>query len=432
MTRAWLLVLLAAGAPSAAFAQDSPDMVFEEGDEAGTDTPPPVEGQPATPPGADDELPRILFVPEPRTPRELVREVAEVLDTVGQAADTDAYVRDARARGLRPDSEEAFDPLLAAQNVALVIVVGRTEDRNRVHLIYREGRLGFALLEEEHDLAGRDIPPEVANRILAEARLALAAVTRPAEGGPVAAPVPMERAEDRRRPDRAEVGTAVHVGVSAGLGMGTRSFELDTDAGGLRLATDPFPAAVLSLRIQIEPEARGQLELEGTVRYLTSVGLRTTDQRTALETASRAQRLELDAAGRLRLGASQSALALEAALGWALRSFSSEAPVSLPDYLLGGPYARIGVILPLMEGRLRLVVSGEAQLIVTIGDDLAEAGGQAPGVALGYEGTLRYQLTDAISLAALYRESYASFENVRGGAAGDFERFAAITITYRP
>lgn len=418
MTR-WIVIAALWASPVAA--QEEPDAQEPDAQE-------PAVQEPAA---AEPGLPRVLIVPEPRTPRSLVVQVSEILDSVGERVDSDAYVREARARGLPPDSEEAFDQLLGEQNVALVVVVGRSARRDSVHLIYREGRLGFALLEEDHPLAGREIPAEQANRILAEARLALAAVTRPTGGGPAPEPVPMDRAPRAPR-RRTQAGTAVHVGVTGGLGAGTRSFEIDTDAGLVRLGTSVFPAAVLALRVQIEPEARGRLELEGALRYLTSVGLRTTDQRSDLETASRAQRLELQGIARYRLGETATSVSLEAAIGWALRTFSNETPVSLPDYALGGPTAGAAMTLPLLDGKLRLVLGPEVHLVLSVGDELSGAGAGTPGFALGIEAGAHYTLSGTLSVAALYRESHATMPTEMNGTASDIERFAALTVSYQP
>lgn len=419
------LALLAVPAQSSAQDADGPvDGVAGEGQ----------GGELAEASDASWQRPRVLVVRARRTPIEILRAVRDLAEQVGEPINAGPYVREARDSGLPPTSDEAFEQLLPAQNVAVVAVIQRTWFNNLPHLriTYREGRFGMVLLEELHALAGNRITDSSAERILSELRIALAVVTRPRGGG--AAPVDA-LTEDRPERDGPpiEPGAAVHLSVAAGGGIGTRSFVLPTPPGVIRLSTTPFPAVGLQLAMSVEPSARGPLAVGGTLTYLTSVGLQTTDRQidgSTRETPSRSQHLEVAAALRYRFGDAPG-IALTARVGWTFRVFSSEAPVTLPDYTLSGPSAYVGLEVPLADGALVIGVGPLLHAIVLVDDALTDLGVGGTAVAIGAEGRVELWVSDTVGLAANYRESHALM-NSSLGDPDDIERYVLLQLLYRP
>lgn len=447
------LAVLAEALPALAqeqevFTGDEEQEVFTgDEEEVFTGDDPPAEETPAETPTDDPStwaLPRILIVPERRTPDALIRNLYTLLGTVGEVVPADEYIREARSRGFPPEADEAFEAVLPEMDVELVVVVGvragrrsrRAPRPRRVHFMYREGQDGLALLEEEHDFPSDTLAQLTADRVLAEARLALAVITRPRAPGAVAQGEEVRPVEARleRRGPRREPGAAVQVALSAGGGFGMRQFELPTDLGIVRLTTDPFPVADLALHFELEPVARGQLELFGALRYTTSLGLRTNDQRpdgTIRNTASRSQSLEIAVGTRYRVVDSTESILLGALAGFGVRLFSSEAPVTIPDYGLSALTIRGLVIFPFLEGRLELELSPEFQWIFLVDDALTSRGVDPFAVSLGGVARFTAQLTGPLYAGAIYRESHA-FLSTDTESAGDVERYVSAYFEYRP
>ncbi len=212
-----------------------------------------------------------------------------------------------------------------------------------------------------------------------------------------------------------------------------RSFEMPGEAGLVRLETEPFPAATLRLLLDVEPRARGRLTVGGELRYLTSVGLRSTDERadgSERNTASRSHRLDVDVYAAVRLGESPGSVRLGAGLGWGVRAFDSEAPVTLPDYGLGGPRLRAFAVFPIAE-RLLVALGPEVEWLLVVDDSLTGQGVDAGTLAVGGEARVRLALFDAFHAEALYRESHATL-SADGGDSTDRERYGALELLYRP
>lgn len=439
-----LALVLSLVAPLGAAAQDmqweGPDgrPIAREGDEESA--PDAGEGEEASEgegDGSDWVRPRLLVIRDRQTPRRLMREVTGLFESVGDVVAGTEFEREARARGLPPTSATAFEQLLPDLDVALVIVVGvsRVGGRAHVTLSYREGRFGLELLDEEHPLAGDRLTEAQQGRVTAEARLAMAAVTRP-EAPVVSATGDAQSPLVSSSRDEASVepGAAVHIGVSAGFGIGTRFFEMPAAPGIVRLSTSPFPAAQLRLRVELEPTARGRVTVLTDLSYLTSVGLRTTDMRldgTSRQTASRSQRLSMVGALRYRFGEELTRPTLEGRLGWAFRLFSSEAPVTLPDFGLSGPELGIELRLPFAQGRVALGFGPSVHVFALVTDGLAQHG-VGRGVGVGGEARVHVELTAALALEAFYRESHSFLSTSIDRDVSDVERFATVQAIYRP
>jgi len=381
--------------------------------------------------GADAwEQPTILVVARPNTPEVVVRDLRALLEQTGaQLRDPAGYEREARSRGLPPESPEAMQAVLPDMHpdLDLVIVVGvnRPTRPTLVGLTYHD-RYGLQILEEEHSLRGGVMTDEARTRTLAETRLALAVITRPPGG--------LQQVAGGIAPGQRTPGLALHVAVEAGAGFGTREFSLPTPLGVIRLATATFPAAALELAIDVEPTARGRLALGADLEYQTSLGLVTTDRRidmTERETNSRSQRLAALLRVAYRLEDALSGISLAASLGWSVLSFTSEAPVTLPDYALQGPVLTLAVVVPIGAGLLTLMIGPEATWIVDVGKALGNLGVSSMGVAIGGWARIRVRLLQELFGEIAYRESHA-FLDTEGGGATDVERFATLRVVYRP
>lgn len=373
--------------------------------------------------------PRLLVLGERGTPAYVVRALRQLLASAGEIVPADAYVSAAREAGLAAVSVEAFERLLGAQDVVLVVVISAPRRTRLARVSYREGRSGLVLLDERHPIdAGGRLDETASRTVLAETRLAVAALTRPGEGRALA----QESAGDAEPLAEDDLtGTRVRFALGVGAGIGTRSFDGPPAVG--RLATDPYPAVMLMLGIGVEPDAGAQLSITGRIRYFTSAGLRTTDVRldgTSRVTASRTQSIAIDLGLGYRLGQSLEAATLEAALGFSSRAFSSNALVSLPDYGLGGPYARIGASLPFAK-RFSIAVGADLQWLAAVADVLQGLGAGAGGLAFGFEARFSASLIDELALEATYREAHAMVSDGSAGGATDVERWVVLAAVYR-
>lgn len=413
------------------------------GDRSETETSDAGEGN-----GRSWRQPRLLILPQRRTPPEILRQVVQLTRDIGELVIGSEFIRAARARGFDPTSAEAFEALLAEQQVDVVVVVGyaRRAGRSYLQLTYREGRGGFELLEEEHAIPGNQIGEEVEWRILNELRLAINTVLAPgsAEGGEKqpsttqlpAIVLPMQRERDERLPSAPPSGQklALHIGMSVGFGMGTRSFYVPTQVTPVRLANTLFPAMSLRLFTEYEPRAQGRLTWTAEARYLTSLGLKTTDTRldgSTATTGSRSHRLDIEGGLRYRITEGKVSVALGGAFGWGLRFFSSEAAVTVPNFFMAGPYLRPAVRVGFLQDRVIVGADPLLEWLAIIDHTLTDAGLKSMAFALGIEAQVQYRVLNALSLVLLFRESHA-FLSAPGISPNDTERLLVLQAVYRP
>jgi hypothetical protein len=376
------------------------------------------------------EAPTILIVAQRDTPPEVIEDVRGLLASAGQVIDGGDYEREARSRGLPPESAEAMQSILPEMHadLDLVVVVGTNRPtRATLILLGYHDRFGLQILEEAHSIQGLLMTDESRARTLAETRLALAVITRPRGG--------LQQIGGGVEPGQRAPGLAVHVAMEAGVGFGTREFEVPTTSGVITLATAIFPSAALQLTIEVEPTARGQLTIGAELEYQTSFALITTDMRvdgTLRETGSRSQRLAAGLHLAYRLEESLDTVSFGGALAWSALTFSSEAPVSLPDYTLQGPVLSLGVSIPIAERLVTISLFPEVQWIVDVGGGLAAQGVSSSGVAIGGSARVRLRLLNELFADLTYRESHAFLGTAVGQGATDVERFVSVRLVYRP
>lgn len=376
------------------------------------------------------EPPTVLVIAARDTPEEVVADVRALLESAGRLIDGSGYEREARSRGLPPESPEAMQAILPElhPDLDLVLVVGtnRPTRASLVRLGYHD-RFGLQILDEAHSIQGNLMTDESRARTLAETRLALAVITRPRGG--------LQQMGGGVAPGERAPGLAVHVGIEAGVGFGTREFEVPTTAGVLTLGTATFPAAALQLSIDVEPTARGQLTIGADLEYLTSFALITTDMRidgSPRDTSSRSQRLAAGVRVSYRLEDSLDTVSFAGSLSWSALTFSSEAPVTLPDYTLQGPVLALGVVIPIAERLITVSLFPEAQWIVDVGGGLSALGVSSSGASIGGSARLRLRILSELSADLTYREAHAFLGSSVGDGGTDVERFASVRLVYRP
>ncbi len=378
----------------------------------------------------DDSLdfPTVLIIEQRGTPDLLMEDVRRFLSEACQLVDPGDFEREARSRGLAAESPEAMSAILPELHpgLDLVVVVGANR-RTRATLVslHYYDKHGFQILEEEHSIRGNILTDESRARVLAEVRLGLAVITRPRGG--------LSELGGGVAPGQATPSLAVHVGIHAGGGFGTRELALGTRTGVVGLASAVFPAAAVQLAIDIEPTARGQLTIGADAEYLTSFALVTADRRvdgSIRETSSRSQRITAGLRLHYRLESSLDAVSLGAALSWSALTFSSEAPVSLPDYTLQGPLLALSVIIPVAERLFTFSLSPEAQWIVDVGGALNAIGVASSGAAIGGSARIRLRILDELFADVTYRESHAFLSTENGSGGTDVERFGTLRLVY--
>ncbi len=439
--KTWLIAIAMLLAAPTARAQDAPIEEAPPVEPAPEDTSAPVVEEP---PPEDPELqiPRIMVITLGDVQYATTQALQGALSDVGEIATEIDYVRAARAAGLPPESDEAIAAHLAPMDVTIAVfarvVRMRGERRARLRLTYRDARSGWILLEEEHPLAGAGLEARIGERIASEARLTIAVIqlarrAAPATQGPEAVPLPPVEITYGAPEERRAPGTAVRVGVTAGFGLGARRFDLPSRIGITRLATSPFPIAGVSLRVMVEPVARGRFSLGGAIDYVTSLGLRSTDTRVdggTQETSSRSQRIAAHAVFAYRFSDDPVGVAIEAGLGFGVRAFSSEAPVTLPDYFLGGPNLALRARVPFGDS-FSLTLGPDVGAIVVMSGELEDRDVDAPAAVLGFDVAASLSLSDVVSLVGSYRESHALL-SAKTGDAGDVERYGLLSLLYSP
>lgn len=411
---------------------------------------PPEVPQPAEQAAEPASQHRILLLAARQTPASLRQQLETLVQQVGTVVDDAPVHRAAREHGYPPTSAALLERVLPELSVALVVVVepvhalrpqrerrrGRRRFSQRlsrsahaVRLVYREGGMGLWLLEEEHPLRQGKLDPIHRERVLAELRLTLALVTRP-KGAPSLDEL-LEALRQQRRSPPAEPGARVYLGLRFGLGVGHRELRLPTSRGQVRLQTGPFPAALLGLSGWYEPVARGPWRYGLVLRYGTSLVLRTAErdvEGVVRRTGSRAQRFQ----GEALLGwRPTTGWLLSLGVGYLLRLFGSDLPLSVPDYVVGGPGLSIGAETRLAANRLAVALQGHFHWTLTLSEALHSLGARG-GPIVGAELQARYEFGSLWALGLSLRESDALLSTAGFGDAQEAERSALLWVEYAP
>jgi hypothetical protein len=264
-------------------------------------------------------------------------------------------------------------------------------------------------------------PPVDASEVAPDAHVdevtsAETAPPEPLDVAPEAAPAAPER---------------VKLQVSAGAGMGTLSFTRPTAAGAQTLPRTAFPAAAITMRLQLWPSQQSSLEF--SVAYQTSLGLELeTEPLFGLSQSvpTRTERAELSAAPVIRLGTSASALALAFPVSFAFRAFVPELhQFGLPKYVIGGPQLRVELIAPLGE-LVSLRVGPEAQWLLIVDGSLSREGACCQGGSIGGQASLEGNVGPTFSVFVTYRETHGQVGSGQRKFI-DLERYLTANIAGR-
>jgi hypothetical protein len=223
---------------------------------------------------------------------------------------------------------------------------------------------------------------------------------------------------------------ATRVELSAGLGVGSRSFERPTPSGVQVLDTTPFAAADLSLRV--DALRASALQLGVLVRYQTSLAMMVETQplfALPREVTARSSRVELSVVPALRLGANLDAPRLALPVGVSARTFWPETHDKATfGYSLIGPHVRPELVWPLGPATLR--VGPELQWIVAMDRALRRDGVSAQGFSIGMDASLGLALDASWGLELSYRQARA-FAAGKNGRADftDAERYVTLRLS---
>jgi len=216
--------------------------------------------------------------------------------------------------------------------------------------------------------------------------------------------------------------------LSAGLGVGTRDFDLPMDDVVYQTTTDAFPA--MDLGFELQHAASRSVRLGLLVRYQSSLAHGIVEQHTdgsQHAVPARAHRVELAFTPSLALDA-EGRWVLGAAIGCAVRGFRPAAHLVTPGYTLAGPHLRAELRLPIAGKLLGLRLGPEAQWIAFVGSELRARGVASQGVGLGAEATLELSL-ERFTIHAGYRELHSMLDSAQAQSFQDVERFVTARVS---
>lgn len=217
--------------------------------------------------------------------------------------------------------------------------------------------------------------------------------------------------------------------LAAGGGFGTRDLDLPRDGVVNLTRTSVFPAFDLGFALEHSISPRVGLGLRG--RYRTSVGLQITEQHAGGSERTqhlRSQRLEIALAPSVRFDA-RGLWLLTGTLGYGFSDLRPEAHLQTPGYVLGGPFLRVDLQLPLGTDRVRLRLGPEAQWIVQVGKELEHAGFATTGVGLGGMAALEVRLSERWSVDATYGELRTWLDSAQPESLQDVSRFVTARLS---
>lgn len=437
------------------------------------------------------ERPRVLVITSGAMPGQLRSSVTQLIASRAALASTDDYERAAARRNLRPTSDRALTRIATQQNVSVIVVAsyGGHFRRRVLRVRFLDGRTGELRVTSTHTLRGMRLRPASQHAILrdiatiasggdptvgrapdeeepeageeteeaeaTEARAEPSAETTEASGdlpppldwgaeapaseAPADEPIPEAPAEEQPATEEEPAAPAAieegQWGFAATIGFGImqRSASIPMEAGEARLSTVPFPAIQAELLGYVRPDASSRFRLALDIRYTSSVGLQAQDQRSDGTTRTTDMRIHhlmigLDTRIPLAPGAKPTYLTLGA--GWGFRMMDAEMPVSIPDYTLSGPYARVGLFFPIGDSPLAIGIIPEVGHMSSLSTELSQQGALSDGVLVGAEAHIVLEIIRELVVELIYRESHALLGGQRGGMS-DAERYGILRGSYR-
>jgi hypothetical protein len=215
--------------------------------------------------------------------------------------------------------------------------------------------------------------------------------------------------------------------LSAEAGAGMRAADIPRDGVIYQIRTGMYPALGLAFELRHYSSQRFSLGL--LAHYQSSIGLVLREQLTGgTEHArkTRSHRAEVAIAPSWHWG--DAGGALTGAVGYSISELDPENHLLMPSYHLGGPFARIGVLIPLGSPSVALRVAPDAQLCLQVGDELRALGVASSGVSVGASAAVELRLSERWLVAVTYREQHSWLAASRGPGFDDTLRFATAQL----
>lgn len=215
--------------------------------------------------------------------------------------------------------------------------------------------------------------------------------------------------------------------LSAEAGAGMHALDLPRDGVIYQIRTGAYPA--LGVMFELEHHSSEHFSLALVARYQSSIGLVLREQLTGgVEHArkTRSHRAELGIAPSWRWG--DAGWMLTGALGYSVSELDPENHLLMPSYHLAGPFARVGVRIPLGSPSVALRVAPDAQLTLGVGDELRARGAAGSGVGVGASAAVELGLSERWTIAVTYREQHNWLNSSQGPTIEDSLRFATAQL----
>ena len=215
--------------------------------------------------------------------------------------------------------------------------------------------------------------------------------------------------------------------LSAEAGAGMRAVDIPRDGVTYQIRTGMYPALGVMFALQHHRSERFSLGL--LAHYQSSIGLVLREQLTGgTEHArkTRSHHAEVAIAPSWHWGAD--GWALTGALGYSISELDPENHLLMPSYHLGGPFARIGMLIPLGSPSIALRVAPDAQLCLQVGDELRTLGVAGSGVSVGATAAFELSLSERWLVAVSYRELHSWLSASHGPGFADTLRFATAQL----
>lgn len=321
------------------------------------------------------------------------------------------YYQEAQREGLDPTGEDAMLRLIPPLNVRLA-VVPMSADENGATVDLRDGTSGASVEVvqvpiEDGRLRWETVREAVANHLGSSAS--------PEAGATPAA------ASDGEFP-------ALHVRVSGGVGVGSRSVNWPNSGETWAVETGMFAAFDLNASFHIAVSSACALGLD--LSYQTSVGAKVTENHVAAATEDIGIRSN-ELAGLFAIALGGPSFTITPAVGYGTRGLRPAVHHLLtPSGSLAGPLARLGARLAITDA-VALRVVPEAQYVL-VGDAFQELGIARTGLGVGGEVALEVAVSAEVSLELSGRIAHAWMDTTSGTSAQDTERFATARLVWQP
>lgn len=232
-------------------------------------------------------------------------------------------------------------------------------------------------------------------------------------------------------PARAE---GLHASIGVGAGLGTRRVVVPNSTAEHRLATAPFPAVDLALRVG---RSFGAVLLEAGVRYQTAVGLRIAPA--SLNSPDSGPRVPLRshsislgvAPGYQFVRSAPVRLSAHLFVGWAVRGLRSVTELVIPSYTLHGPAFRPELRVAFADGWVELRVAPELLVLFATEPLRVATRSSDLGLGLGGEVAADFRVYEPFHAVLSYRGSYARRPTGWSRSATDVEHFVTLRAELR-